>query len=346
MNDKDKSYFIKLILVSVIFISFLIVLGLMAYLAKNKQAVNPQPQILVSPEPTFAPIVKDEIVDWQTYRNEEYGFEFKYPGTFNLDVNLILRDWTRESVVGPGEFYYKAGQNRWKNRIAHKISYKKGDLCVSPDDVAPITDYDMSEINCVIYQLNGNYVIKYSDSDSVDYILVLNKGEIIYTFSKTNDFLFDQILSTFKLINDNNIINKIKNSEHYSQTFKQAIQLKDGKYSYRENFSSSELKIGIYNDMIALSDINNDGEKYAAIILESTNSGSGHFYELEIMKYKNNNYVYLASEYLGDRVEIYSIKIENKTVLVDMLDHDINNPNDSLCCPTLKKIARYELSNY
>ena len=27
-----------------------------------------------------------DISDWKTYRNEEYGFEFKYPGDWNLDV--------------------------------------------------------------------------------------------------------------------------------------------------------------------------------------------------------------------------------------------------------------------
>ncbi len=141
---------------------------------------------------------KDETADWQIYRNEEYGFEFKYPETFNLDTNLILHDWTKDSVTSPGEFYYKAGQNRWKNRMVHRVNYTKGDLCISPDDIAPVTDYDLSQINCVIYQVDSNYVIKYSNPDSVDYILGLNKGEVIFTFDKTNDFLFDQILSTFK----------------------------------------------------------------------------------------------------------------------------------------------------
>lgn len=41
MNDKDKSFFIKLILAIVVFIIFLIVFGLMAQLMKNKRAINP-----------------------------------------------------------------------------------------------------------------------------------------------------------------------------------------------------------------------------------------------------------------------------------------------------------------
>lgn len=45
MNDKDKTYFVKLILILVIFIIFLTVFGLMAQFVKNTRVVNPQPQV-------------------------------------------------------------------------------------------------------------------------------------------------------------------------------------------------------------------------------------------------------------------------------------------------------------
>lgn len=82
MKDKDKSFFVKLILVVMIFFSFLLAFGLTV---KNKRVINFQPQILVPPEPTAAPIVKDETSDWKTFKNEEYGFEIKYP-SWNLGV--------------------------------------------------------------------------------------------------------------------------------------------------------------------------------------------------------------------------------------------------------------------
>lgn len=87
MNDKDKTFFIKLILAAVIFVSFMTVLGLTACLIKNKKVANSQPQISASPEPTVS--VKDENEDWQIYRNEEYGFEFKYPKEWNIIDNKI-----------------------------------------------------------------------------------------------------------------------------------------------------------------------------------------------------------------------------------------------------------------
>lgn len=41
---------------------------------------EPGPAATISPTPTPTP---DETADWKIYRNEEYGFEIKYPATFD-----------------------------------------------------------------------------------------------------------------------------------------------------------------------------------------------------------------------------------------------------------------------
>lgn len=54
------------------------------------------------------PEVKDETADWQTYRNEEYGFEVKYPGNFQL------KNQYGETFLSPEkgpEIYIFAGKN-------------------------------------------------------------------------------------------------------------------------------------------------------------------------------------------------------------------------------------------
>ncbi len=60
-------------------------LGVAGYLAKNKPVKIQQPQI--PPVTETVKSVEDETANWKTYRNEEYGFEFKYPRTLTLSEN-------------------------------------------------------------------------------------------------------------------------------------------------------------------------------------------------------------------------------------------------------------------
>ncbi len=59
MNDKDKSFFVKLVLAVIVFVSFFIVFGVVAQFVKNKRVISPRLQVSTSPEPTN--IVESEI---------------------------------------------------------------------------------------------------------------------------------------------------------------------------------------------------------------------------------------------------------------------------------------------
>jgi hypothetical protein len=65
----------------------------------NKQEISPTefPQI-----PKKVEKIEDETADWKTYRNEEYGFEFKYPPTYLLKDQLAGEE--KAVLLGDKEF--------------------------------------------------------------------------------------------------------------------------------------------------------------------------------------------------------------------------------------------------
>jgi hypothetical protein len=129
--------------------------------------------------------ITDENANWQTYRNEKYGFEIKYPQDFqkqNSDFGKVLFNATKENYFFT--IYYtdnynpdrNIGEN--KNIIAgnitgFKYTYREG---VGISGVAVIQSGN-GALNISIDYLGGNP----SSSDIENFL--------------------DQILSTFKFIN-------------------------------------------------------------------------------------------------------------------------------------------------
>ncbi len=70
----------KLIMIVSLIVCAGAMIGVLGYLTKNKQVKIQQPQVSPATEPTKS--VENETADWKTYRNEEYGFEVKYPLEF------------------------------------------------------------------------------------------------------------------------------------------------------------------------------------------------------------------------------------------------------------------------
>lgn len=81
-----------------------------------------------------------------------------------------------------------------------------------------------------------------------------------------------------------------------------------------------------------------DGQVGAAVVLATTTGGSGTFYDLDLVVEVDGKPLNIATAFLGDRVQINSVKFENGDIVVDMISQ---GPDDPMCCPTQAEIRRY-----
>jgi len=85
-----------------------------------------------------------------------------------------------------------------------------------------------------------------------------------------------------------------------------------------------------------------DGQPFAAVILVTDPGGSGTFYDLAAVAVQDGKLAHVASAFLGDRVKIESLVVENGEVVVEMVKQ---GPDDPMCCPTQRVVERYALQN-
>jgi hypothetical protein len=95
---------------------------------------------------------------------------------------------------------------------------------------------------------------------------------------------------------------------------------------------------------IAIGDLNQDGTDDAAVILAVETGGSGTFmYLAAVTQSPTDNLPSNPDTYfLGDRVQIKSLKINNGAIRIKMLKA---KPTDPMCCPTNTVIEAYQLNN-
>jgi hypothetical protein len=119
-------------------------------------------------------------------------------------------------------------------------------------------------------------------------------------------------------------------------------KLKNG--FYREQIvpnSATQLEIWL-DSLVVFGDLNDDAVADAAAILVGTAGGSGAYYYLVAVINHNGKARHAATQSLGDRVIVKSLKIQSGKVIVRLTKH---GPGDALCCPTLEGIQIYQLNN-
>ncbi len=175
---------------------------------------------------TEDPPVVDETADWQTYRNEEDGYEIRYPLDFDVMQNLgetyLLKDNTR-IYISVGNDLSVPLNGTFGGRYQYLESQSPNSKVFSEKDNDFTKDYFLAYggmgnwdtvINANQYK-NGNYYIvslyrgrglgipgmadtggvKLSEEDIISQTLVEMRDK-----NDSYTKIFDQILSTFKFV--------------------------------------------------------------------------------------------------------------------------------------------------
>ncbi len=158
--------------------------------------------------PTFTPVPpKDETADWKTYRNEEYGFEMKYPANWVLD----------ERGVTELVYLFNFGESGWPN--SNKLA-----LEVGPESfIAQF--YKHPEKICTESALSNEGAYRCEGTDFI-YVEAEHNGKF-YLWSVFGEKglekikIFEKILSTFRFIETAETADwKIYRNEKYGIEFK------------------------------------------------------------------------------------------------------------------------------
>jgi hypothetical protein len=210
----------------IMFLIGVIVVGLVAFVSYTYLNIT-EPKQIISVEPSTQ---KNEFSDWKTYRNEEYGFEFKYPSEYG---DFVIDD---QNMAMFGYFVDKNGSYSHKqyfNISAIKKGYNSihqyylnvtdftelsGNKFIlsrnygKDEEIEPIRKYELGG-ELAIKIKNEEYNLEYNENCEVDcrnvhgpnvvlvHLPAMSKYKVI-TFADYDESKIDQILSTFKFTNN------------------------------------------------------------------------------------------------------------------------------------------------
>jgi hypothetical protein len=96
------------------------------------------------------------------------------------------------------------------------------------------------------------------------------------------------------------------------------------------------------HEPLARGDLNGDGAEDAVVFLSTQNGGTGHFVELAAVVNRGGFPDNVSIVYLGDRVGIEGVRVEDGVIVLDIR---VQGPNDPLCCASQLETWRFHLVN-
>jgi hypothetical protein len=151
------------------------------------------------------------------------------------------------------------------------------------------------------------------------------------------------VVKEYLLDSDYMLLEQIKNLNYPSnEAVFGYIKLTDGKYVEKNDNSDETLAITL-TEFVATGNLDSNPVNDAAVILTADPGGSGTFYYLHAI-YNGGFYIYsIANIFLGDRIKIKSLKIDERLIYIDMVVHTEDDP---ACCPSMDSTRVFKLEGY
>lgn len=124
----------------------------------------------------------------------------------------------------------------------------------------------------------------------------------------------------------------------------EAILLSEGVWEGRpyEEGAAVRPRAGRIQEFALRGDLSGEGQDLAAILLWSSEGGSGNLVWLSIVESAPERARSIATTLVGDRVQIIDLLLEGEQVQLDIV---AAGPGDPACCPTQRERRRYRLSD-
>ena len=128
----------------------------------------------------------------------------------------------------------------------------------------------------------------------------------------------------------------------YQTIHGQTVKLKDGVYegSTFDAGGAARLRIELIEQLMVSGDMTGDGNDEAAVFLTASSSGGGRYTYLAIVTKRGFSYENIATENLGDRIQVRALRLAGGTLILDFITA---GPEDAACCPSLNMRSTYRL---
>jgi len=129
------------------------------------------------------------------YRNEEFGFEFQYPGDWKFEANTFYSPFSKFNLIGASN-----DENYIPDTISPSLLVN-----IVTSDFADRAFADLKGKKIVVAGVSGEeYEYEYENAPRIDVDFAFGQYRIILGANKEYEKVFNQIISTFKFIEQAN----------------------------------------------------------------------------------------------------------------------------------------------